>query len=171
MDTKICGRCNVCKPCGEFNKKATAKDGRQSYCRECNRARSRKYYLDNHKHHLKVIQAGKRRRKKELRKRISAIKAANGCSLCSENEPICLEFHHPNSAEKVFAIGSFFVVTWKWATILAEIKKCVLLCSNCHKKVHGGIRSIDVNNTCNVDKWMEEEAAWDRGVIGSAPDF
>jgi hypothetical protein len=151
MEIKVCGRCHEVKWLSEFNKKATAKDGKQSYCRECNRARARRYYQENHDRHIRVVMAYRRRRKKELSARITAIKEANGCALCPENDPVCLEFHHPDPGQKDFEIGSFFNASWKWPVIVAEIKKCVVLCSNCHKKVHAGKRSVDPSRTCRVD--------------------
>ncbi|WNL63194.1 hypothetical protein [Citrobacter phage Tr1] len=29
--------------------------------------------------------------------------------------------------------------SWKKEKLIAEIKKCVLLCSNCHREVHAGL--------------------------------
>lgn len=49
-----------------------------------------------------------------------------------------LEFHHTNPAEKDFAISS----QWNqpWCEIEAELRKCVLLCANCHREAHSYTR-------------------------------
>ena len=36
-------------------------------------------------------------------------KATLKCAHCSENDPICLEFHHLNPNEKEMAIGAFII--------------------------------------------------------------
>lgn len=49
-----------------------------------------------------------------------------------------LEFHHINPLEKEMKFGS----TTRWDIISEELKKCILLCSNCHREVHAGFRNI-----------------------------
>jgi len=44
------------------------------------------------------------------------------------------QFHHLNSSEKDFMIGN--VANRNWEKIKTEIKKCVLLCANCHTVSH-----------------------------------
>ena len=73
---------------------------------------------------------------------INTIKAARGCAYCSENDPLCLDFHH-NSEGKDLKISSA-VDRWGKKRILNEIKKCVVLCANCHRKLHRPARNADV---------------------------
>jgi hypothetical protein len=142
MAWKICCHCRQRQPLSEFNKKAKAKDGKQPNCRECNRARSRQYYRDNHAKHIRVIQARRRKRRIWLAAVVEAIKVANGCALCDEGDPVCLEFHHFDASEKAFDIGTHKRVDWKLSTLLTEMKKCAVLCCNCHKKVHASKKTI-----------------------------
>ena len=46
METTVkhCGKCNLDKPVADFNRKKSAADGLQSYCRDCNRSYSKGYY-------------------------------------------------------------------------------------------------------------------------------
>lgn len=44
------------------------------------------------------------------------------------------QFHHTNPKEKDFIIGN--VANKSWNSIKAEMKKCVLLCANCHAIRH-----------------------------------
>lgn len=62
------------------------------------------------------------------------------CLLCSENEPICLDFHHKDPNEKEFKPSQVFDMAP--AKRDAELAKCVVLCSNCHRKVHAGLLNI-----------------------------
>lgn len=52
-----------------------------------------------------------------------------------------LEFHHLNPAEKDFAIG-YKGETRSWTRTKAELDKCVLLCSNCHREEHERLETI-----------------------------
>jgi hypothetical protein len=53
-----------------------------------------------------------------------------------------LEFHHIDPNEKEPGWGSFQSHTRSWARIVVEMAKCVMICSNCHKECHAGIREI-----------------------------
>ena len=51
------------------------------------------------------------------------------CGLVSEYD--CLyQFHHTDPSQKNFNISK--ILTYKWETIVEEVKKCTLLCANCH---------------------------------------
>nr|DAV04229.1 MAG TPA: INTRON TRANSFERASE [Caudoviricetes sp.] len=52
---------------------------------------------------------------------------------------------HKNPVEKDFTIGKNRSKGKE--NLLKEIKKCVCLCANCHRKVHAGI--IDLNKYLN----------------------
>jgi hypothetical protein len=52
------------------------------------------------------------------------------------------DFHHINPDEKRFAISRAWSAN---GLLLEEIQKCVLVCSNCHRQVEAGIKSIPGN--------------------------
>ncbi len=65
------------------------------------------------------------------------------CSLCGYDKYIgALEFHHLNRSEKKFKLSEVMRNQKSWPLILEEVKKCVLLCSNCHKEVEAGISMV-----------------------------
>lgn len=92
---------------------------------------SKKYYEANKK---EIIASGKIR-KKARKADWQAFKATLSCVTCGEDHPATFDFHHierhPDN-RKVYKllqqnnIGAAF----------EEIKKCMVLCSNCHRKVH-----------------------------------
>ena len=51
------------------------------------------------------------------------------------------EFHHRDPATKHFGISAKGVIRG-WPEIAAELEKCVLLCANCHREVHAGVREL-----------------------------
>jgi len=69
---------------------------------------------------------------------IAEWKRARGCTVCGETEPWVLDMHHIDPEEK--EANSAQSATLK--TFLKEVNKCVLLCSNCHRKVHAGVLHI-----------------------------
>lgn len=62
----------------------------------------------------------------------------NGCSKCDETDHACLDFHHINPANKLFSISRGRARELAAQKIADEIKKCVILCKNCHSKFHAG---------------------------------
>lgn len=57
------------------------------------------------------------------------------CTVCGYDKcPSAFDFHHIDPDEKDFVISS----KTSWEAIEPELKKCVLLCANCHREVHAG---------------------------------
>lgn len=57
------------------------------------------------------------------------------CALCGYNKCVqALQFHHV-TGQKDFAI-SVLGHTKSWKKIEKELKKCELLCANCHAEIH-----------------------------------
>ena len=114
---KICEICNSKFETNSFSR---------IYCYKCSGNSTRK---DNEtRKHQKTI----------LRRsmKLQTIKLLGGkCSICGYNRCIdALEFHHENPKEKEFKLGSGNTISWK--EYKAEISKCILVCSNCHKEIH-----------------------------------
>lgn len=65
-------------------------------------------------------------------------KAAVGCILCEEGDPRCLDYHHVHPQKKKFNISSV-VSTIPTRAIEIEIRKCVVLCANCHRQIESVI--------------------------------
>jgi len=56
------------------------------------------------------------------------------CSICGYKKlPHALEFHHKDPNDKSFEISHPH--TRSWDKIKAEVLKCELVCSNCHKEI------------------------------------
>jgi 5-methylcytosine-specific restriction endonuclease McrA len=72
-----------------------------------------------------------------------AVAAMGGaCIGCRLRDPVdALEFHHLDPTTKEFGISTEGIPR-RWDKIEAELKKCVLLCANCHREVHAGVRRI-----------------------------
>lgn len=63
------------------------------------------------------------------------------CERCGYNKYLgALEFHHIDPSKKEFTIGDS---NFRLKECVEEIKKCVLICSNCHKELHANLWSLD----------------------------
>ena len=68
-------------------------------------------------------------------KRIKAIKYLGGkCINCGNNNYKHLIFHHTDASIKENNIS--YIINKKYNKIEKEIKKCILLCNNCHRELH-----------------------------------
>lgn len=134
---KTCNTCAIEKLITEFRRDRTQPDGFQHRCKICARiAHQDRYVLKDRER----TRERNRLRRNTHRTKIQEYKQANPCVSCLEPEPCCLEFHHLNPAEKDFELCR--AGNESWETIEREIAKCVVLCSNCHKKIHMGLISI-----------------------------
>lgn len=71
------------------------------------------------------------------------IKKARGgkCVRCGYNKcSSALEFHHLDPSKKDFTISNS---QFRLKDGVEESKKCVLLCSNCHKELHANLWNIE----------------------------
>lgn len=66
------------------------------------------------------------------------VKSLGGeCSDCGGTfHPAAFDFHHIDPDEKSFNISGGNLANKSLKKVLAEVSKCLLLCSNCHRKLH-----------------------------------
>ena len=84
------------------------------------------------------VQSWRKRTKQKL------VEIAGGrCVLCGYERCVtALEFHHIDPTSKDFNVtGSRD--TRSFASMIAEIRKCVLVCANCHREIHFGLVDVD----------------------------
>lgn len=107
-------------------------------CNECGKEKSYSdFYSYNGKLLHTCLDCKKKKQNENYHKNISELnqyKAKCSCQKCSENRFYLLDFHHKNPAEKIFGIADRANV--KLSTLMPEIEKCVVLCSNCHREFH-----------------------------------
>ena|SRR3989338_3220546 len=66
----------------------------------------------------------------------------NKCAICGYNKyPDVLEFHHIDPKKKEFNL-SLDKLTRSWARVRRQLKKCILLCANCHREYHAGVTQL-----------------------------
>ena len=147
---KTCCTCRANKLPSDFNRRARSKDGLQQICRACSAARSRLYYKTHTEVHRAATRKQRAERRRKFRQRTDEIKQRFGCRVCGEYDVVCLEFHHLDPSKKDFSIADAITHEWPWEKVLAEIRKCVCLCANCHRKVHAGRFEVTEAMLCDV---------------------
>jgi len=100
--------------------------------REKKNAYRRKWYAENSKSEKEHVA----RRRKEIKKWLNDYRSNLNCSKCNEDHPATLDFHHKNPKEKEFQVTHLAHYGYSIDRIKKEIAKCMVLCSNCHRKLH-----------------------------------
>ena len=79
----------------------------------------------------------KKRRRDEKKQRLNELKVRMGCCRCGYNAHfLALAFHHTDG-DKEINISAAANQGWSWKRIEAELKKCDVICHNCHAIMHG----------------------------------
>jgi len=135
---KTCTKCFIEKPSGEYFVKDSKTGRLHAQCKDCYRKRRILYYADHYEKYRDEyrIRAKTRRilKRAELRETMVKYLSDKACVICGESDIRTLEFDHLNPSEKSFGIARGMHDFSDWTTILDEIQKCRILCSNCHKK-------------------------------------
>ena len=95
----------------------------------------REWYKKNNKTEKERINKNNKIRINRIRKWVSDYKFEKGCCKCPENDPVALDFHHEDETKKEGNIGTI-IGLWSEKRIQKEIDKCVVICANCHRKLH-----------------------------------
>lgn len=74
-----------------------------------------------------------------LRSMVDRYKRQNGCEQCPEDDPVSLVFHH-NSDKKRATVSQLLSDGRPERVVRAEMENCVVLCGNCHRKIHSSSR-------------------------------
>jgi L-lysine 2,3-aminomutase len=69
--------------------------------------------------------------KQQYKKRLAEIKQTSGCADCGEKNHIVLDFDHLR--DKKYNVSRMIHDGFSWKAILKEIKKCEVVCANCHR--------------------------------------
>lgn len=128
---KGCIKCKQDKRLDEFNNVKRNKDGKHSYCRECQQS----HYESNKERHAANVKAAREKYKSIVRTWKYNFLKETGCQWegCDIHEPIMLEFDHIDRNNKEATICDMIRRSFPLERIMAEAKKCTVLCANHHR--------------------------------------
>lgn len=133
---KICNKCHLQKNLDCFHRNRSKPDGYSGNCKDCQKTFDSSNYKNNPKKlkYLKERQKIIYNKQKDLVRRY---KKYCGCLVCGEKEPMVLDLHHLDPNKKDANPSALYAKSRK--RLKSEIRKCVVLCANCHRKVHAGL--------------------------------
>lgn len=153
LRVKTCGTCKESKALDSFNRKQRSSDGFQPTCRVCNQARARLYYKENREHHIRVCVARRKQGVASLRAKYLEFLSNKVCEWCGEDDIRVLEADHLDPATKRDDISGLIHTPVAWKTIEEELRKCRILCSNCHAR-----RTHEQNDSYRHSYWVRSSA-------------
>lgn len=127
---KRCSRCGEELPLDAFHRHRGRKDGRQTVCKACKRRTNAEYYSADPTRH----QEARARNRRALRDRVSAAitsaKAAP-CADCGRQlPPEMMDLDHVRGRKVADSVG---MRRLGLRAALEEIRKCDVVCVNCHR--------------------------------------
>lgn len=119
METKKCTKCGKELPIDQFNFRDKAKGTRRADCKNCHNGYMKKKY-------------------QEKQEAVQDLKAQCSCVKCGDKRGYLLDYHHINPNTKKANISRLLVNTYDINNpiVQEEIKKCIVLCANCHREWH-----------------------------------
>lgn len=114
---KMCAFCKKMRGIKEFHKNKSTADGLQAICKLCTQFKTtvKKYSF-----------------KMEYEKFMSTVR----CKECGVIDHRIMDWHHENPEEKTANVSEL-LASYTWGERLyAEMRKCIPLCSNCHRIFH-----------------------------------
>ena len=125
-DTHVCARCGQSKALSDYHR---SRGGAHTYCRDCRNEYDRRYY------DVRGRPARLARRRAQIdaaRRWMAEIKTGVPCADCGETFPIyVMHWDHLPEFVKVNQV-SVMVASRTREAVLEELKKCELVCANCH---------------------------------------
>ena len=128
MERKVCVVCS-----------SSLEGAQQKYC--SNKCKQKDHYHrvkhQTNTYHSQTLRA--------LNRKLKLIEMLGGeCQRCGYNANIAaLHFHHKDSSQKDFKLGMRILSNRSWKAIQEEVRKCELLCANCHSELHNPELFID----------------------------
>lgn len=118
METKICSKCGIEKPITEFNWRSKKDGTHRSECKECHCKFMKNKYSDK-------------------REEVQLLKESLKCQKCGYNSyGAALDFHHLDPSQKDQRVVRLISNRYSLDKVKEEIKKCIVLCANCHRVFH-----------------------------------
>ena len=131
-------RCVMCRQelsVSSFNRRSASPDGLQNVCRECNRARARRYYQENRDSHVRVVMARRAEARRLALDAVGDYLSAHPCLDCGEADLRVLDFDHRADCDKSAEVMRLAQNGYSVRKVMSEIAKCDVRCRNCHAKV------------------------------------
>jgi hypothetical protein len=106
---------------------------RRPICRKCKKVYDRNYHANRSVESKQRKQELQKIRRAKIKQWVHDYRVKHGCTDCGQTDFRVLEFDHLPGHDKEFNISDAMATGYGKEKILTEIKKCDVVCSNCHR--------------------------------------
>lgn len=133
METRICSQCKKEKPLSKefFNTRDKLGKKFRTDCKECQNLKQSEAYQNKREHYKNATKKHRQKLRVINQRLLWDFLKKNGCVRCGETNPVVLELDH--LSDKKYNISDI-IYCHTWDSVLTELAKCQILCSNCHRK-------------------------------------
>jgi hypothetical protein len=122
----------------EMRRKLTTEERRIRKC-----AADKKYYNTKGKQMKHKLAKNNKRpyKPRKSRRFVNLYKYICGCTICGYKHSDALDLHHIDKTQKVESVSIMLNqigTKYSMQDVKEEIRKCAVLCANCHRGVHSG---------------------------------
>lgn len=153
---KVCVVCKVPQDVEAFARNVRKPDGRQSYCRACQKPRQAAWYARNKQKHIGNVKVRTVQTRKDRAAKLVDYLLAHPCVDCGEADPLVLDFDHVRGSKRA-NITELVAAGFAWKTIEDEIAKCQVRCANCHRRKTARERNTERHLLCEEIKRRRAE--------------
>lgn len=141
LQRKRCTRCKKPRLLDEFNKSSYRPERRRAHCKLCEREQANNFYRKNPEPYRRRARIFKKVSGARRLAEAERIKREVGCLICGERLTCVLDFHHRfgNSKGKDGGVPVSRAAYNSDRQFKRELAKCVVVCANCHRKIHAGV--------------------------------
>ncbi len=135
---KTCSKCKKEKLITDFYIKERKSGRLHAQCKNCYRQQRKINYASHYEKYQESYRNRARdyrnKLREEFRGNLSKYMEDKYCVDCSEADPVVLELDHIDPKDKLFSISQSVRLGHRWEAVEKELRKCRVLCSNCHKR-------------------------------------
>jgi hypothetical protein len=122
-------------------------------CKICgNKLDGKQTYYCSIKCKNRAHQSYQSQKERGFNRKIEIIQSLGGkCSICGyKRNSAALTFHHKNPLEKEFKLDVRSLSNRTLSKIKNELKKCVLICHNCHAELHNPQHNLEESSSSRL---------------------
>lgn len=94
----------------------------------------------------------------------------NKCGVCGYDKcDEALDLHHLEPTQKEFSFGAVRANIISWERMVVELRKCVMLCANCHREFHANKIKIPKNITRFNEEFNDYKSKKFKDVFDNCP--
>jgi len=132
MEYRFCNLCQTKKTIYTFAWKSKINKIRQSYCKDCQKIRSKAHYYNNKEKYIEKAKVRNHRILSLIQNYVWDYLSGHPCVDCGENDIVVLEFDHER--DKLYNLSEIIKRRSSLGLVKSEIEKCVVRCANCHRR-------------------------------------